>query len=160
MGTTLTPFASSVTTHKTKVRKINLPLHPMFITQSLMPVKRMTTKASRARALARWLSSQDAFNPSSRSHEALTCRCRSRYGLMRVECSTNESTARLPYILTYSNLAVRIPLVYKTFRRAGAGGHWSRAACGPKVKGAGVAPSTCRGGTPGSADTFAIDGVR
>lgn len=72
---------------------------------------------------------QDAYNPSPRDTQALTCWRRRRYGLMRVECSTKESTARLPYILTYSNLAVRIPLVYKTFRRAGAGGHWSRAAC-------------------------------
>lgn len=105
---------------------------------------------------------QDAYNPSSvsRTRTQHYAGRRRQYGDTRAECSTNESTARLPYILTYSNLAVRIPLVYKTFRRAGAGGHWSRAACGSKVKGAGVAPSTCRGGTPGSADTFAIDGVR
>lgn len=75
---------------------------------------------------------------AARLYGTRTIRARVRWRSLRTHCgilrrpctlgeyATNDWTARLPYILTYSNLAVRIPLVYKTFRRLEAGGHWSR----------------------------------
>lgn len=104
MGTTLTPNESSVTRHNNKVNKQYLPLNPILALRLCYEGVQICISSMALLGVEELVRCTDS-------------------NARRVALS--EWSARLPYILTNNNLAVRIPLEYKTFRRSEAGGHWS-----------------------------------